>query len=95
MALVENLKPEDVADLRDTFESKIQQRNPSALFSSGPSDDIVRLAEHKVLAERIVSLEAKIDKVINLFSQIFGDAVLINGQWVTLSNNNGEIKKVG
>ena len=95
MALAENLEPKDVADLRDTFESKIQDRNPMATFKSGPSESIMRLAEHEKLAERIVALESKIDKVINLFSQTFGNAVLINGRWVTLSHNNGEIKKVG
>ena len=94
MASVTNLGPEDVADLRSAFDKKISVRNPSACFSSGPSEEILRLAEHKLLAERIDALEAKIDRVINLFSQTFGNAVLIHGRWVTLSQNN-EIKKVG
>jgi len=72
-----NLMPEDCNKLEDTMK-EIKKTNPDAIHSFFQKEENV---EHIDLRDKVYSLEEKIDALNSKLDKIFGNAVLINGEW--------------
>ena len=85
MALQENLTKENLEDLKKTFNEKIAPENPEAAFKSFNMDAIEdALKKGKSENEMLISISYQLDCIENLIKKIFGDHVLIDGQFVDI-----------
>ena len=78
MAELRNLTDENVEDVEELFE-RIQKHNADATLSIKPMSEMRNLA---TVANDVVLLHSKIDTMMVMLKNIFGNSVLINGQFV-------------
>jgi hypothetical protein len=75
MATMSNLTEANVGALKEAFAEKIAAVNPDAKLN---------VYEEASVQERLSVLENKVDSIANKLVLIFGDAVLLNGRFVSV-----------
>ena len=73
MGQTENMTPENVEAIQQEIE-RLSQTNPALKFKTFPMEDLE-------FAKRLTALEENVDSIMTKLTNIFGNYVLIEGQF--------------